>query len=466
MAASAGSASPVTFNLTNTAGAAYQLVNATGGGQTAQIGTQFTNSLSVTVQDQNGNPVPGVTVNFQAATVSGPSGTFLQSSGTQAAVYGVTTDANGLATSSKFTANNTQGTYTVTASVVGSTSVKPATFSLTNTVASAGSITASGGTPQSTVVGTAFATSLQATVKDTGGNLLNNVPVTFTAPSGTNAQSGIFQNNTNTQTINTVNGVASIAINANTYAGAFAVTATAQGVTQQATYLLTNTPAAAPVVKVQNGSNQTAPVLTAFLNQLQVLVTDASGNPLAGVTVTFQAPSTGASGRFVTGSTSATGVTNANGIASSPTFVANGTAGNDNVTATYLSVSANFSLSNTANARLVIDPTPVSGSGQSTPVTKAFALPLAVRVTDGGGNALPNVQVTFAAPATGPSGTLRMARLILKPQMPAASPHRPSLPPTLRLGPIQFLLTSQATRPSPRRNSRSPISRMALSRLP
>ena len=46
----------------------------------------------------------------------------------------------------------------------------------------AGSITATGGTPQSTVEGTAFGTALAATVKDAGGNVLSGVMVTFTAP--------------------------------------------------------------------------------------------------------------------------------------------------------------------------------------------------------------------------------------------------------------------------------------------
>jgi hypothetical protein len=406
-----------TFNLTNTAGAPNKLVLLTGGGQSAIINTQFANALSATLQDANGNIVPGVTVNFAAPTAAGPSGTFLQSSNTQAAVLGVVTDANGVATTSKFTANGTQGSYVVTASVPGASGVAPVTFSLTNTVASAGSIAIVSGTPQSTVAGTPFGAPLIAVVKDTGGNVLAGVPVTFTAVpgipavSGSPAQSGVFpgNGNQNTQTVTTgSNGQASVSITANNYVGAFTVTAAAQGVTSNVTYILTNTLPAnvVPVVTAQSGGGQTAPVLTAFSKQLQVLVADGSGNPLAGVKVTFQAPGSGASGNFVTGGSSAIATTNASGVATSPTFVANTTAGTYNVSATYQTASANFSLTNTSNTRLVVDPTPVMGTTpQSTPVSTPFKSALAVTVTDANGNPISNASITFSAPATGPSGT-------------------------------------------------------------
>ena len=45
-----------------------------------------------------------------------------------------------------------------------------------------GSITASMGTPQSAAVNTAFATALQATVKDASNNPVSGATVTFTAP--------------------------------------------------------------------------------------------------------------------------------------------------------------------------------------------------------------------------------------------------------------------------------------------
>jgi hypothetical protein len=51
---------------------------------------------------------------------------------------------------------------------------------------------------------------------------------------------------------------------------------------------------------------------------------DSAGHPLQGISVTFQAPSSGASGTFAT---SATVLTDQNGIATAPVFTANGLAG-------------------------------------------------------------------------------------------------------------------------------------------
>ena len=86
--------------------------------------------------------------------------------------------SSGVATAPTFTATEA-GSYTVTASVAGVAT--PASFNLTNNDPPS-SITATGGTPQSATVGTAFAAALQATVKDAGNNPVSGVAVTFTAP--------------------------------------------------------------------------------------------------------------------------------------------------------------------------------------------------------------------------------------------------------------------------------------------
>jgi filamentous hemagglutinin family protein len=79
------------------------------------------------------------------------------------------------------------------------------------------------------------------------------------------------------------------------------------------------------------GNQQTAPVQTAFTTPLQVqLVETGFNNAIAGVTISFTAPSTGASGQFAgqsTGFTTITAITNANGIATAPTLTANPLAG-------------------------------------------------------------------------------------------------------------------------------------------
>src|SRR5258706_6622285 len=90
---------------------------------------------------------------------------------------------------------------------------------------------------------------------------------------------------------------------------------------------------------------------TAFATQLQATVRDASNNPVNGVTVTFTAPTSGASGTFAGGVNTA--VTNAQGIATAAVFTANGTEGgpyNATASGTGVSTPANFSLTNLATA--------------------------------------------------------------------------------------------------------------------
>ncbi len=94
--------------------------------QSAEVGTAFAVPLAVEVYDAAGNPVQGVRVIFKAPR-HGPGGTF--DDGT---VVTVVTDANGLAVAPLFVANDTAGSYTVTARAAGGS--RPATgFDLTNT---------------------------------------------------------------------------------------------------------------------------------------------------------------------------------------------------------------------------------------------------------------------------------------------------------------------------------------------
>ncbi len=81
-------------------------------------------------------------------------------------------------------------------------------------------------------------------------------------------------------------------------------------------------------VTATGGTPQSATVNTAFAAPLQVTVTDLVGNPVAGVTVNYSVPGSGASATLSSGSA----VTNAGGIAS-VTATANATVGSYSVTA-------------------------------------------------------------------------------------------------------------------------------------
>ena len=334
------------FSLTNTSTPSSIAVSA-GSGQSATIGAAFATQLQAIVKDAGSNPVNGVVVTF-AAPGTGASGTF--AGGTTTA----TTNASGIATAVVFTANSTAGAYTVTASVAGVAT--PASFSFTNNPGAAASITATAGTGQSAKISSAFTTQLQATVKDSGGNLLNNVTVTFTAPA--TGASGTFAGGVTTAT--TVSGVATAAVfTANATAGAYTVTASVAGVATPASFSLTNTAGAAASIAATAGSGQSAPVSTAFATALQATVKDAGSNPVSGVTVTFTAPTTGASGSFTGSVTTVTAATNASGVATAPAFTANATTGAYAVTASVAGVAtpASFSLTNTAAAGIAVDVT-------------------------------------------------------------------------------------------------------------
>src|SRR6266849_3690099 len=391
----AGVSTPANFSLTNLPGAPASISATAGTPQSATINTQFATQLQATVRDASNNPVNGVTVTF-TAPASGASGTFA------GGVNTATTNAQGVATAAAFTANGTAGgPYTVTASVTGVST--PANFALTNLGNPPASITAAAGTPQSATINTAFATQLQATVKDAGNNPLSGVTVTFTAPAS--GASGTFAGAVNTATTNG-QGIATAAVfTANSAAGGpYNVTASVTGVSTPANFVLTNLAGAPASITPTAGTPQSATVNTAFATQLQATVRDASNNPVSGITVTFTAPASGSSGTFTGGVNTAT--TNAQGVATAAAFTANSTAGGPyNVTASVTGVStpANFALTNLGNPPASI--TAAAGTPQSATINTAFATQLQATVKDAGNNPLSGVTVTFTAPASGASGT-------------------------------------------------------------
>jgi uncharacterized protein YbbK (DUF523 family) len=378
-----------------TAGVPSTIAATAGTPQSATVNTAFTTQLQATVKDSFNNPVSGVVVTF-AAPASGASGTFA------GGVSTATTNASGVATAAVFTANSTAGgPYTVTAAVSGVAT--PANFSLTNVAGAPASVAATAGTPQSAVISTAFATQLQATVKDASSNPVNGITVTFAAPAS--GPSGTFAGGVNTATTN-ASGVATAAVfTANSTAGGpYNVTASVSGVSTPANFSLTNLGNPPASVTATAGTPQSATVNTAFTTQLQATVKDASNNPVNGVTVTFAAPASGASGTFAGGVNTAT--TNASGVATAAIFTANSNAGGPyNVTASVSGVStpANFSLTNLTGPPASVAAT--IGTPQSATINTAFATQLQATVKDASNNPVNGITVTFAAPASGPSGT-------------------------------------------------------------
>jgi protocatechuate 3,4-dioxygenase beta subunit len=170
----------------------------------------------------------------------------------------------------------------------------------------------------------------------------------------------------------------------------------------------TTTPSCKPNdLRLAAGSPQTAKVGTVFQTNLQVVLANKSGcaltGSLSGVSVTFTAPSDGASGTFASsGSNTATVGTDASGAATAPTFTANSSEGDYEVRAESRYGSVTFYLTNTATG-VAASIAATSPSEQAATVNSQYAQPLQVRVLDAHGAAVKGVTVTFAL-GTGASG--------------------------------------------------------------
>jgi len=336
----------VEFVLTNLADddpAQVKLGLMSGDAQTAQVGTDYGLPLVVKATDRFGNVLEGIDVGFSvaagAASVSIANAT-------------ATTDASGEASSGLVTANAVAGVVTVTTTAdadacdpLSPDSVCTVDFGLTNTSGGAASVSLS--TDNATAaVNTSGAYTLTATVLDGSGNPVEGVSVTLIGPSsGAGVSPAVFAGLTDAE------GVVEKVFDANAAAGVFEVQAVVSGV-GPASVTLTNTAGAAAKLELVSGSGQSAAVGTAFVNALVAKVTDIDGNPVAGETVNFTVPGSGASAM----PSAASAVSDADGLVSI-TATANATAGGYDVVAnaTSFSASVNFALTNTVGGVSITD---------------------------------------------------------------------------------------------------------------
>lgn len=228
----AGVTATTTFNLTNTSGPPATISTTSGSLQNATIDTTFTAPLVAMVVDSNQYPVNGAQVTFTAPS-SGASGTFASNA---SVTETDTTNASGVATSSKFTANGTTGTYAVTATVAQLAAAK---FSLSNIAGPVVTIATTSGTPQSATVNRGFAAALVVTVVDSNQNPVSGALVTFEVPAS--GASGTFANGVNTATTNASGVATSEMFTANGSVGTYTVTATVASGAEPANFTLTNT---------------------------------------------------------------------------------------------------------------------------------------------------------------------------------------------------------------------------------
>jgi uncharacterized repeat protein (TIGR01451 family) len=246
-------------------------------------------------------------------------------------------------------------------------------------------ISLSGGDQQSAIVHTQFAQPLQMIVTDNDNNPVEGVGVTvnFTCTPASSGACIIALNPVDTD----LKGLVSIPVVANSALGSYTVQASVSG-SPPVTFHLTNRPGPAAILST-TGTPQSTQVNTAFASMLQITVTDAFNNPLPGTVVTFSDPANGASA----GLSKSLVTTDSNGAATI-TATANKVAGSYVVTASVGALSTQFSLTNTSGPAATM--TALDGPTFTGTAGLALAISPAVAVTDGFGNPITGVPVTFA----------------------------------------------------------------------
>ena len=393
-ATASGVSTPAAFSLQNVLGPIPALVSSAGSPQSVAVGNDFPQLLQVTVRDSLNNPIPNVTV-FFSSPATGASATLSAAS--------AVTDAQGQ-TSVHATANTAAGVYQVEASAPGISAGTTAFFSLSNTPGPVASATPdAGSSAQSTRVNTPFPNPLRVTAKDSHGNPVPGVTLTFSVPgSGQSAQLS------NTTVVTDSSGAASVTAIANGIGGSYMATVSATGGVS-AVFNLTNLPGGAATVEILSGNSQNVMVGKPFA-PLVVVVRDSNGNRVSGQTVTISLPATGASATPA----SVTVTTDANGQGSF-FLTANTTAGNYQIAVTSAGAAspAVFNLGNTAGPAK--DISLIGGASQSAFTSSPFAFPLRVLARDTYGNPVGGATVNYTAPSTGATAQLFAQSVVTDP---------------------------------------------------
>ena len=253
---------------------------------------------------------------------------------------------------------------------------------------------------------TAFSPSPSATIKNKNNHVVEGATVQFSVFAAGDGQTATFAGGVSSATVlSNASGVASApTLTANNLLGGpytLAFRAVNPDGTTSVNSVMALRNVGSPTVLVYSGNAQLAPSSTTFAKPFMVKVVNAAGAGIAGVTVTFKAPTTGASGSFAGGANTA--VTDINGIATSAAFTANSTTGTYQITASATGYSSATLQATNQNALkpLVV----LQGSGQSATVGAAFAQTIKIKALDLNNNPVPGVLVTFAVPTSGSSAS-------------------------------------------------------------
>lgn len=374
--AAAGNGLAAVFNATAQPGAPAELVATAGPGQSAVVGAPVPIAPAVQVRDGFGNPVPGVPVGF----VVGAGG------GTVTGGTAVTT-SGGFAAAGGWTLGTTAGTNTLLATVAG---LAPLTFTATGLPGPPATLAVHAGQGQIAPAGSVVPIVPAVRVADQFGNPVPGVPVVFTVTGG----GGSVPAGTAATDANGIATAGNWTLGA--AAGPNTLSAVVGGL-PPVQFTATGVPVPASLT-INAGNNQTAPAGLPVPIPPSVVVRDAQGNPVAGVTVSFAV--TGGGGRL----TGASAPTSASGIAQVGSWVLGSAPGLNTLGA---SVAGLPSVTFTATATGGGVPASVglsTGNAGAALSGTALATPPAVVVRDATGFGVPGVTVTFAI--TGGSGSL------------------------------------------------------------
>lgn len=301
--------SPVTFPATATVGSAGKLVIMTQPSPSASSGAPFSQQPRVQIQDANGNDVAANGRAITAQLVSGPEGSSLIGSPT------VATNAQGLAIFSSLGITGPAGTYTLNFSGADLEGVTSNPITLTAGAATRLAFTVQ---PSNATAGAALTPAVRVTIQDALGQTVTGSSSAVTLAIGTNPGAGTLGGTT---TVNAVNGVATFSNLSIDRAGAgYRLSASAAGLTGATSAAFNITAGAAAAIAMHSPVPGTTVAGSAVVPDPAVRVTDASGNPVAGVTVTFAT----VNGGSVSGGTQ---TTNADGVATVASWVIGTAAG-------------------------------------------------------------------------------------------------------------------------------------------
>jgi hypothetical protein len=394
---------PVSFSATATVGSAGRLAIIRQPSSTAASGARFAQQPQVQIEDAGGNPVsmPGIAV--QAGIASHPG------SGTLVGNATAITVGNGLATFTDLGIAGPPGDYTLNFSVPNRDDISGTPPSTVITVAAGAPSQLDYDVPPSSITaGGTITPAVTVRIEDAQGNLVTSattsVSIALAANPGNSTLSG-------TTTVAATGGIATFAdLSLNRPGTGYTLRASASGLSAVTSAGFNVTTGGATTIAANSSTSLTGTVGSAATPRPSVKVTDAQGNGVSGVTVTFAVTQGGGS---VSGATPAT---DAQGVATVGNWTLGATAGsgNNKLTATVSGLSgspveftASANPGSAGKLGFLMQPAPAGTSGQ------ALSPQPILQLYDSDNNPVSQGGITVTATlSAGPGGTLTNATAV------------------------------------------------------